>query len=501
MKPAQPLLLAAWLAACSLGATAAPEFSRFSSSGPGPAFTIEHPQWSPRKSGNRFNVLSLMRSDKQCYFDLDQASVPIDQYRGIVRGFMQKQGASIQSADPLSYEFQTPDGKYTFEARTRGMDCGEKSYLATMTCLQGNFDQATAEHAFGSMRCGGAQAQQIPMQTGARPQAGMVVSTAGKFTAKTVQQAYDITRDGGASLTRFYVFWPSIEKHEGARDWKGTDYMMNVVRQHHLRLSVAFHTIRTAVRGPMPEDLEFRGWTDPALVSRFGDFALAFIDRYSDLIDYVEIGSEVNAYFSRHPDEISDYRSFFQSVKARIARRFPDVKVGMVFAFHEMRDKGDFSVYEKLRVGDFDGFTLYLYGDGFQFDREPREVFEALQQMADVTGQRPFAVEEVGWSPWPSLGGTEAEQAAAVDAAFDYLEQAPGRMLFLNWFNLHDGREQDCDRMARTFVKAGDAMSRNAEAMQRFSDFLCHLGLRANDGQPRAGWEEWVRRAKALRGK
>jgi hypothetical protein len=502
-------------------ASGATEFAQFRSSGPEPRFAMEYPAWEAKKPGSRFGAVSVVRRDRHCYFDVDVANLPLDQFQQVVQNYMRQRGATILSGSPLSYQFATQGGKLTFLARTRGMDCAKNAYLATMTCLREDFDQAAADAAFASMRCG-AQASagapspgdgaspdtkaapatkgggQVAPSAGRAPALGIVVSPAGEFNAQSVEAAYRIARDGGARMTRFYVHWTEIEPRKGARNWRGTDYMMQLVRGQGLRVSVAFHTIRTAIRGPLPADIRFAGWNDRELIDRFGDFVVDFLRRYPDVVDYVEIGSEVNGYFARHPDEIAPYRTFFGAVRDRIKREFPAVKTGMVFAFHEMQAKKDFSVYEALRVGDFDGFTLYVMGANLTFDRAPREVFESLQEMARVTGNRPFAVEEVGWSAWPGLGGTEASQRAAVDAVFDFLEQAPERLLFLNWFNLHDGRRQDCERIARTFVKAGDAMSRNAGAMQRFSDYLCYLGLRTNDGKPRPAWDEWTRRARAL---
>jgi hypothetical protein len=510
-------IVSATLLAIAAGcAQAAADFPTYRSAGGEPRFSVEYPGWPSRKSGNPFNVVEVVRPDRQCYFDLAASEAPLDQLEGVVRKYMQEQHATIVSRSPLAYEFSTDGGKYNFVARTRGMDCGDKSYLATMTCLRERFDQPSADRAFGSMTCTaarGAQGAGAPApamapapapraradaRAGARPLVGVVISPAGEFNARNVRDAFRIAREGGAQITRTFVSWTDIESRKGRRDWEGTDGMMQLVRGQGLRVVVSFNAIHTAVRGPLPDDLRFKGWNDAALIDRFSDFVVAFLQRYADLVDYVELGNEVNAYFTRHPDEMASYREFFTAVRARIRKQFPDVKVGLVFAFHEMQARGDFSVYEQLRVGDYDGFTLYVYRGRFRFDRPAQDVADALEQIARLTGAREFAVDEIGWSASPALGGSEVSQRDAVAAAFDFLDRAPGRLLFMNWFGLHDGRRHDCDRIARTFVKPGDAMSGDADAMRVFSDYLCNLGLRANDGKPRAAWNEWVRRARAL---
>ena len=201
-------------------------------------------------------------------------------------------------------------------------------------------------------------------------------------------------------------------------------------------------------------------------------------------------------YFTRHPQEIESYRIFFESVYWKIKEKHPRVSIGIVFAYHEMKENNNFSAYNRLNIGDHDGFTLYLFGEDFSHDRNPREVLENLREISRLTGDRHFALEEVGWSPWPGLKGTEMDQREAVGYFFDFLEQAPDRLEFMNWYNLHDGRDKDCQKIARTFTKKGDALNRNQKALTLFADFLCHFGLRENSGDPRTAWDEWVKRAE-----
>lgn len=328
------------------------------------------------------------------------------------------------------------------------------------------------------------------------PKAGLVISQAGEFTHESVTQAFRLAAESGAGITRYYTAWADIEKQKGVRDWKGCDYMIGQVRSAKLRLSVALHTIHTAVRGAMPSDLVFKGWDDGEFTALFGDFALAFLDRYADVVDFVEIGSEVNAYFSRHPEEVGAYRTFFETVRRRIKGKHPRVGAGIVFAWSEMKTEADREIYRRLAIGDHDGFTLYLFGDNFAHTREPAEILQSLKEIEKLTGTRRFALEEVGWSPWPGLKSSEADQAAAVGYFFDYLESAPERLEFMTWFNLHDGREEDYAKIVQSFV-AGQAMADDPEAVRCFTEFLCHLGLRAHDGTPRAAWHEWVKRAGA----
>lgn len=316
---------------------------------------------------------------------------------------------------------------------------------------------------------------------------GIVVSPKGEFNHENVTEAFRLARKGG-EITRHYLNWTDIETAPGEYTW--SDYMINQARDAGLKLTVAFHTIRTAIKGPRPADLEDLAWDDPNLVARFSTMVIRFLARYGDLVDYLEIGSEVNAYLYHHQKDIEPYRKFFLAVRDNIKAVYPDVSVGMVFAYHTLKEDKAFSIYGRLRVGDHDGFTLYTFEDGFAHTRSPQRVFYALKEIESLTGKRPYVIEEIGWTTSTLLKGSEDEQLQAMRCMFKYLSQAPARLEFLIWFNLHDGRKQDCARIAKTFFPP-DA---KPEDVALFSEFLCNFGLRRNDGSEKPAWTEWIKR-------
>ncbi|MBU4075322.1 MAG: hypothetical protein KKI06_01165 [Euryarchaeota archaeon] len=112
-----------------------------------------------------------------------------------------------------------------------------------------------------------------------------------------------------------------------------------------------------------------------------------------------------------------------------------------------------------------------------------------------LTGNRKFALEEVGWNAYSGLKGSENDQRQAVKYFFDYLEKAPDRLEFMSWFLLHDGTEKDCRKTAETFIEPDDPILKNEEFMSPFSDFICYLGLIRSDGTPREGWNEFIERS------
>jgi len=317
---------------------------------------------------------------------------------------------------------------------------------------------------------------------------GIVVSNKGEFNHANITEAFALARQGG-EITRYYLNWTDIETSPGIYSW--SDYMINQARNVGLKLSVAFHIIRTAVKGPRPSDLKDLAWDDPNLIARFSTMVIQFLARYEDVVDYLEIGSEVNGYLYQHQEDIEPYRVFFQTVYDNIKAIYPNVSIGMVFAYHALKESNSFFIYNRLNVGDHDGFTLYTFEDGFAHTRNPKRVFNALKEIEFLTLGRSYAIEEIGWTTSALLNGSQAEQRQAVRHVFKYLAQAPARLKFLIWFNLHDGQEATCTQIARTFFPPESTPNPNDLAL--FSEFLCNFGLRQNDGTPKLAWKEWIK--------
>ena len=318
---------------------------------------------------------------------------------------------------------------------------------------------------------------------------GIVVSQKGEFNHENVTEAFQLVAQSGATITRHYLSWTDIETAPGVYTF--SDYMINQARDAGLKLSVAFHTIRTGIVGPRPADMVGLAWDDPLLIERFSTMVLAFLNRYEDVVDYLELGSEVNGYLEWHSEEVEPYRTFLIAVRNAVKMQHPTVQVGVVFAYRALKDGAAWSIYSRLSVGDFDGFTLYVYGDNFAHNKTPRRVLNELREIEALTGNRQYAIEELGWTTSKMLSGSECNQRRAVKYAFQFVNQADARLEFLTWFNLHDGQKPTCDQMARSFFPPGS--DPDPDDLALFSEFLCNFGLRRNDGTPKLAWDEWVK--------
>lgn len=455
-------------------------------------FSVFYPEWTEGANNDPLNVITLNNPDKTCTFTLNAPETPVSWYEGALEKFVSDNDGTILSEDPLSYRMTIQDVVRIF--KTKGIYCDDKSYFVILSCNEGNFDEVIYEKTTGSMKC----EKEWSVPDKANKKLGMVIIPVQSSSEYAdYADAYNLARNAGVQITHNFAFWGTVEKSRGEYDWMVQDYLNGVARNNGLETSIVFDIIHTTVVGQIPGDMTFTRFDDPELISRFSDFVVRYIDRYSDIIKYVEIGNEVDGYLEKHPDELEAYKTLYQQVYDSIKEKYPDVPVGTVYAYRHVKDSELFWIYDSLsEVGEMDAFTLYVHRDGFMFDRDPSEVTSELKEIETLTGDRMYAIEELGWSTSPVLKGNEADQVKVVDNFFDYLEEAPDRLQFMNYFFLHDRTAENCRTEVEGYFVPGDPTLNNNDVMTRLAEFVCVHGLLKVDGTPKPAWNEWATRAK-----
>ncbi|MCJ7716695.1 MAG: hypothetical protein MUO54_09265, partial [Anaerolineales bacterium] len=175
--------------------------------------------------------------------------------------------------------------------------------------------------------------------------------------------ALQMAKESGVQVLHSYLQWSDVEDKPGERSWEWNDALMGYRFQEGFEISLVINVIHTALRGPIPGDLKDKDFDDPEFIQRFTVFVLDVLERYP--IQYLSLGNEVNDYFVNHRDEIPAYKRFFLAVKDAVNEHYPDVKVGMTFAYHDAERGNAVDIIQQLNVGDFLPVTLYIYNQGF----------------------------------------------------------------------------------------------------------------------------------------
>ncbi len=382
-------------------------------------------------------------------------------------------------------EYTVEQDGLTLQFRSVLFYCQAKTYAVVFMGIEGEFHQR--EQLFGRVLDSARCADPVQVSNLSTGKLGMTVNPPDDDPVEGTYPALRLAKESGVQVIHTHLQWGEIETAPREYDWAWNDHVMGLRAGEGFEISLVVNLIHTAVRGPIPDDLADLSFDDPVFIERFNDFILAALERYP--VQYLSVGNEVNDYFVDHGDEIEAYRIFFLRVKEAVQAEHPDVKMAMTFAYHNAETMGALDIVDKLNVGDFLPFTLYIYSPGFIFDQDPGELAGYLDRMLSLAGDTPVALVELGWNTSERIGGSQADQAEFVRQAFDQLSQHRERIEFMSWFLLHDGARENCRQAALSFIPHRPDLAEDEEFMTPFVDFLCHLGLRENDGTPKLGWE------------
>ena len=452
-------------------------------------FSLEYPSsWEIME--NMEDEDALTAGDGMCVMVVRKTALPPEYMKGVISKY-----ADVEwDGDGGEFDFDVEGGEVHSKSRLVFCECS--TYWVSVNCPKGSFDLGAAEKVLGSAEC----AYEMPPAYSGKGKPGMIVLATDETVLETYCQNVQRAREAGAPLLHGYISWGSTEKAKGEYDWSGQDYEIEVGSLYGMERSVVVDIIRTNDIGEVPSDFDFKGFEDGELKERFSEFVVLFLDRYGENITYIEIGNEVDIYLRDRRDEIATYREFYEYVYGRVKEAHPEVKVGTVFAYHAAKSSNSTDIIEELEdVGDFNAFTLYIYGPGFMFDRNVGEAREFFDEM-DAISSKPFVVTETGWSTSPMLGSDEETQAEYVEEVFSILEEKKDRIEFLAWFDSNDIPDETCGLVAESFILEEQKEFVESETMEYFEEFICNLGLRTVDNEPKPGWFEWVERSREYTG-
>jgi hypothetical protein len=411
-----------------------------------------------------------------------------------------EQGALLhESGNPerMHLELALTENRNVLRLSTELIYCDAKAYEVTGVAPEKDFNPYTPifERTHASAIC--APPERYPqLDSGAL---GMIVIPPNvegdNFNPTAYQESLATARRSGVQVSHYYFHWGDIEKDPHSYDWEVPDYIVEANTLEGLQLSIVVSIIHTTVRGRIPNDLVGLSFDDPVFVQRLSDFLAAFAERYAGRLHYLAIGNEVNNYFANHRDQLPAYAYCFKQTRKAIHAVNPDLPVGIVLAYHDAETLNTIDVIQRLNLGDYIAYTIYLYNQGFHFRRDPAEIRDYLDRMLTLAGATPMVITETGWSTAHELDGSEEGQVEYVRHLFAALSERRDEIRFVSWFVLHDSQRSTCESDALTFFEPGTEPDQ--DSMQAFITFICYFGLRYADGRPKQAWDVWVQQAEA----
>ncbi len=309
-----------------------------------------------------------------------------------------------------------------------------------------------------------------------------------EWTDRSMDEAYEKAREGGFSISIHSHYWKNFEKALGQYKWNAhennLDYELLKIRKHRMTYFPIFEIIHTNVLGEYPEGIEFTRFDSPRFVGAFKAFIKEFIEHIGNDAKYFVVGNEVDCYLHENPKLKDSFKSFYQAVVEEVHSINPEIKVGVIGAYHLARKTGEIELLRALgREGDFLVLTVYMEDDkahpqvaqtGKYFD-EMFEEFEGIK----------IGIVETGWSSRGKNGNYD-NQVEFVKRYSKVLEKNRGQIEFASWFILHDLSDDVNKMVASSFGIEGDN-----KWVKEFLDWQGSLGIIENDGTEKPAWSTW----------
>ena len=261
-----------------------------------------------------------------------------------------------------------------------------------------------------------------------------------------------------------------------------------LTRTRGLKVLVGLQVVNTTER-ETPRDLDGVPFDAPRMKERFRSLVDALRPHLDRNVAYLYIGNELDMYFARQPGSSESYTSFYEDAVAYVHEVLPWITVGVPTTSGGAIRSAVRNDAAHNRVSDVHIHTDYgVHGPCLA--RPVNAPLADFPRLVRLAHGRPVVFQEVGYPEAPQLGSSEQKQAQFVTSVFDAWRRAGNRIPFLSFYALHDLPQRTCDEIAGYYKRAGSA---NLKA------FLCSLGLRHENGAPKAAWSAFVKGASALR--
>ena len=236
----------------------------------------------------------------------------------------------------------------------------------------------------------------------------------------------------------------------------------------------------------LPEYLKGKRFNDPYFLERWRKYLEAFLPRYGDYIDYLNIGNEVNNYFGKHYSEWADYLEFFGHGEKVIRRLKPKIKVGIVLV-----ESGREPFWKQVEpYCDHMAITYYTPCSAFgksptaeALDKNHYKYFgRTLNEALRVAGGKKILITEIGCATHPDIDSSPELQVQFIQALFQWLEGKGDRILGMSWLSSADWPYEGTKIALKGYLDAA------ALQHEPFMKYLTSLGLKYEDGREKPGY-------------
>ena len=293
-------------------------------------------------------------------------------------------------------------------------------------------------------------------------------------------------------LDFFTTIFQWKEPQPGAYFWK--DFADNDPFKKHLRSlkqkGYAVSLTNTTVhmdQKHIPKYLKGKPFDDPELLVRWEAFLRAFLARYGDSIDFLNLSNEVGSYFGGHKSEWQAYLAFVKKGAEVIREVRPKIRVGVVLSRN-----GAAAYWRDLEpYCDYLAFTYYTPNSSLSksptakaLDPDhPHYFATALDDILRLASAKPVLITEIGCATHESIDSSPELQAQFIEQLVAWLVGKEDRILGVSWLSHIDWPYAHTKQALQGFL---DKALLEHEPFMRY---LTSLGLMDEDGAKKPGYD------------
>ncbi|MBS3061013.1 MAG: hypothetical protein J4215_00345 [Candidatus Diapherotrites archaeon] len=244
-----------------------------------------------------------------------------------------------------------------------------------------------------------------------------------------------------------------------------TNFVALMAKQNQLNVLIVVDPLRSdrLEIDPNVAPIGFK-FQDSAVRAAFRNYTMRIVRDYKP--KYLGIGSEINTYMRKHPEDALFLISAIKEIIAEVKYESPDTIVTTTFQFEELTGKvngsSQWDLLEQIEPSvDVVAITTYPS----PFFESPGKIPEDYYRQLGSHTQKPVIIAESGWpsAGEPGFHGSEQNQAEFIKR-LPVLTQDLNLQVWIWWF-LHDW--------------SGEG----------YADFFKSMGLRTSDGNEKPAWQ------------
>ncbi len=281
-----------------------------------------------------------------------------------------------------------------------------------------------------------------------------------------------------------------IEPSPGKYIWKNSSkdtfsLHLEELKKQGYKIQIVFTNVNMDHKH-LPVYLKGRQFNDPYLLERWERYLEEFLNRYGDMIDFLDLGNEVNNYFGQHQDEWSEYIEYVKRGSEIIHRKKPHIKIGITL-IEKQREQywRDIELY-------CDHLTITYYAPCSIFEKSPaaealnpnseKYFSKILDEAIRVAGKKKVLIQEFGCATHPTLDSSPQIQAQLIQELFPWIRKQEDKILAISWLSLMDWNYEG------TKIALKGQLDQRLLDYTPFMRYLTSLGLIYEDGKKKPGY-------------